>query len=276
MANVPARGLPDSDEELLRLAARGYEPAFARIVRLHYADLVRVCLVITGDIALARVAVAETWPIALRELGGLRDPARLLPWLCAIGADEARPLRPSAVLGAGTELRGTDPDLPPGVGYGQSDPALADALAALTPGDRALLALRVIGGLDDTELGRAARTSPAMARTRVDRLLAQLDAVPDATGRVPEAGDAPGERRLRALAEVPVRPLDVDAVARVARAGLIVERHRRVSVGVSLLIATLLFATVYALTAEYAVRPSLPGESPVPHLPAAVVIHGPS
>jgi len=272
MANVPARGLPDSEEELVRLAAHGHEPAFARIVRLRYADLVRVCLVITGDIALARVAVAETWPVAMRELGELRDPSRLRPWLCAIGADEARPLRPSPALSAAREIRRTDADLPQGVGYGSSDPALADALSALTPDDRAVLALFVIGGLDDTELARAARTSPDLARERLHRLLARLDEVPDPTGRTTANEPGAGERRLRALAEVPVRPLDADAVAHVARAGLVVQRHHMVSVGVSLVIATLIFATVYALTAEYAVPPPLPGASPTPHLPAAIVI----
>ena len=279
MANVPARGLPDGIDDLVRLAATGHRPAFARIVRLHHDRLVRVCLVITGDIGLARVAVAEAWAVAFRDLHGLDRPDRFRPWLLAIGADLARPLRPGSVLEVPTEPRAIDADLAPGAGYGAADPALAVALARLSPDDRALLALLVVGALDDVELGRALRLSPAAARTRLAGLLDGLATVPAAAeaptadaGTTAEEAAVTVERRLRAFTDVPVRPVDVDAVARAAHAGLVAERRQLASVAVSALIATLLFATIYALTAEYAVHPALPLASPTPRPPAAQVV----
>lgn len=84
-ADEPLAGLVDR-------AARGDEAAFARIVRLHHADMTRVCFVVCGDADLAEEAVAAAWPIAWKRLGSLREPDRLRPWLVSVAANEARQL----------------------------------------------------------------------------------------------------------------------------------------------------------------------------------------
>jgi RNA polymerase sigma-70 factor (ECF subfamily) len=156
-------------------AVAGDEAAFARIIRAHHDDMTRVCFLICADLDLADDAVQSAWLIAWRKLKGLRDPARLRPWLVSIAANEARLVlrrrRRSPVL----EIEVMDA-LKPG-----SDPAgrigdldLANALARLDPDDRALLALRYVAGFDSTELARVTGRSPSGTRARLARLLNRL------------------------------------------------------------------------------------------------------
>lgn len=180
MSSVPAAGVSDSAESLVRLATRGDEAAFARIVRLHHVDMVRVAFVVCGDQDLAEEAVAAAWPLAWRKLTGLREPDRLRPWLCSVAANEARRLarrrRRISIREISVDsehpdaLRGTWPD-PSGRA---ADLDLAAALARLAPDDRALLALRYVAGLNATELGRASGMTPSGTRARLGRLLGRL------------------------------------------------------------------------------------------------------
>jgi RNA polymerase sigma-70 factor (ECF subfamily) len=158
------------------LAVGGDEFAFAQIVRAHHDDMTRVCFVICADLDLADEAVQSAWAIAWRKLGTLHDPARLRPWLVSIAANEARqllrrrrrrtvveiPVDPMA-LSNGADPAGRAADLD-----------LINALARLTPDDRALLALRYVAGLDATELGRVTGRSASGTRARLGRLLARL------------------------------------------------------------------------------------------------------
>jgi DNA-directed RNA polymerase specialized sigma24 family protein len=60
-------------------AVAGDAMAFARIVRAHDDDMVRVCQVICGDPELAQDATQAAWPIVWRKLSTLRDVDRLRP-----------------------------------------------------------------------------------------------------------------------------------------------------------------------------------------------------
>jgi DNA-directed RNA polymerase specialized sigma24 family protein len=106
--------------------------------------MVRVAYVVTGDLDLARGAVASAWPVAWNRLASLDDVARLRPWLCAIAADEAR----AAVRhwsGVDQEVRarpvpGVDAPVA-GAAAGPFDAELALVLEELDVDDRLLLAL---------------------------------------------------------------------------------------------------------------------------------------
>lgn len=170
-------GVDDPIVGLVRLAAMGDEAAFARIVRLHHGDMVRVCYVISGDQQLAAEATQSAWPIAWRKLGSLRDPQLVRSWLVAIAANEARQLvrreRRRTVmeiaLDAGHDSsNGGDP------GARVSDIDLANALARLSPDDRALLALRYVAGLNASELAGALGMTASGTRSRLARVLARL------------------------------------------------------------------------------------------------------
>jgi DNA-directed RNA polymerase specialized sigma24 family protein len=81
----------NSIEETLALiasVAAGDETAFASIVRLYDEDMRRVCVVVDGDDGIAEDAVAASWLIAWRKLGGRRDPARLRPWRVSVAVKE--------------------------------------------------------------------------------------------------------------------------------------------------------------------------------------------
>jgi RNA polymerase sigma factor (sigma-70 family) len=160
---------------IVAAAAAGDAMAFARIVRAHHDDMVRVCQVICGDPDLAQDAAQAAWPIALRKLSTLRDPDRLRPWLVTVAANEARQLlrrqRRDRVVPIDVA------DIHSDVADPASHPGDADLLAAirLLPADeRALLAMRYVAGFDATEIGRAIGMSPSGVRTRLSRLVTRL------------------------------------------------------------------------------------------------------
>lgn len=172
-ATTTADEAPDG---LIRLAVRGDEAAFARIVRLHHVDMTRVCFVVCGDQDLAEEAVAAAWPIVWKKLGSLREPDRLRPWLCSVAANEARQLirrrnrRNVVEISVSADGSASTPD-PAGRIV---DLDLANALARLAPDDRTLLALRYVAGFNSTELGRATGMSASGTRARLARLLDRL------------------------------------------------------------------------------------------------------
>lgn len=176
MVSVPASGVTEATVDLVARAVQGDEVAFARIVWLHHADMVRVAFVICGDLDMAEDAAASAWPIAWRRLASLREPERLRPWLCSVAANEARQLarrRRRRVL-VEIPVAAADAGRWPDPATRAVDLDLANALARLAPEDRALLALRYVAGLNSTELGRATGMSSSGTRARLARLLDRL------------------------------------------------------------------------------------------------------
>src|SRR6188472_3091199 len=78
--------------DAVALAAKGDEQAFAALVARHHEELLHVCLTVVRDADLAEDAAQATWVTAWKKLGTLREPARVRPWLLAIGVNEARKL----------------------------------------------------------------------------------------------------------------------------------------------------------------------------------------
>jgi RNA polymerase sigma-70 factor (ECF subfamily) len=167
----------ETPASLMRLAARGDQLAFARIVDAHHADMSRVCFVVTGgDAELTAEAVQSAWPIAWRKLDTIREPDRLRPWLISIAVNEARQLarrqRRGRVLEISVAMDPTGTTADPASRAGDID--LRAALARLKPDDRALIALRYVAGFDSTELARSMGMSPSGMRARLARLLSRL------------------------------------------------------------------------------------------------------
>jgi len=160
---------------IVEAAAAGDTMAFARIVRAHHDDMVRVCQIVCGDPELAQDAAQSAWPIAWRRLGGLRDTNKLRPWLVSVAANEARQLVRRRLRDRVVPIELAD------VGSSRHDPATrsgdADLLAAvrlLPADDRALLALRYVAGFDASEIGRALGLSGSGVRSRLSRLVGRL------------------------------------------------------------------------------------------------------
>jgi DNA-directed RNA polymerase specialized sigma24 family protein len=166
----------ESMASAVAMAAAGDELAFARIVKAHQDDMTRVCMVICRDADLAQDAVQQAWSIAWRQLGKLREPERLRSWLVAIAANEARQLlrrnrrRDVVELNLGRGGQGEVGETTVWA-WGVD---LRNALAQLSPDDRALLALRYVAGLDSGELSQITGLSASGTRARLARLLATL------------------------------------------------------------------------------------------------------
>jgi RNA polymerase sigma-70 factor, ECF subfamily len=170
---------PDLLTHTVQRAAAGDEYAFARIVAAHHDDMCRVAYVVCRDTELAQEAVQEAWTIGLRQLSKLRDPHSLRGWLVAIAANQARQVVRRTHRRSVREVELDAGDRGAEATFG--DPAgraadldLRNALARLSPDDRALLALRYVAGLDSTELSRVTGLSPSGTRARLARLLTIL------------------------------------------------------------------------------------------------------
>lgn len=161
---------------VIQTAAAGDDVAFARIVQAHHEDMRRVCVVMTGDEALAEDAVQSAWSVAWRKLDTLHDPARLRPWLVSLAVNQVRDMLRKRRREPETRLDAVADRVTGGV-----DPATGveslDLLAAmghLDPDDRALVAMRYVAGFDATELATVMGLSPSGTRTRLERVLSRL------------------------------------------------------------------------------------------------------
>ena len=163
---------------LMRLAAEGDELAFAGLVDAHHSDMSSVCFVVTGgDAELTEEAVQSAWPIAWRKLHTIRDPERLRPWLISIAVNEARQLSRRRRRGRVLEIsvaRDPSATTPADPGSRVGDIDLRNALAGMSPEDRALIALRYVAGFDSSELALALHMTPSGIRARLARLLGRL------------------------------------------------------------------------------------------------------
>lgn len=177
MAAMTALTAPGASSAVA-LALDGDEAAFRWIVETHITGMTRVCFVICGDRWLADDAVAAAWPAAWRKLSTLRDPASLRAWLITIAANEARQLAAREGRRSLREIHIEDAEainLSSGTFVERAEEIdLANALNALPPADRALLALRYVAGLNATELAAAIGLTPSGTRARLARLLDRL------------------------------------------------------------------------------------------------------
>ena len=158
----------------VRLAAAGDDAALAELVAQHYGAMSRVAYAIVGDADQAADVVQAAWAKAWRRLSGIRDEARIRPWLMAVTANEARDVlrrrRRHPVMPLSMELPGVAAD--PEGAINLVD--LERVLRGLRPDERALLSLRFAGGLDSQEIAAQLGMSPSGVRTRLHRLIQRL------------------------------------------------------------------------------------------------------
>ena len=156
-------------------AIRGDVDALAQIVGAYHNDMARIAFVICGNADVAQDAVQAAWPKAWQKLGSVREHDKLRPWLMAIAANEARQIMRRRIGRHVVEIEVAD------IAAAGSDPQsrasgldLDAALRRLSPDDRAILALRHVGGYDASEIGRAMGMPAATVRTRLARTVARL------------------------------------------------------------------------------------------------------
>jgi RNA polymerase sigma-70 factor (ECF subfamily) len=164
--------------ELPRPAA-DRRPAFATIAEESLDDVYAYLLYLTRDWALAEDLTSETFERALRRFARF-DPRRgtARAWLLAIARSTALDWLRAERRRHAREERAHARELPlrseHGVDEGLS-PELEDALAALSAGEREVIALRIVLELDGEETARLLGISQSAVSTRLHRALAKLE-----------------------------------------------------------------------------------------------------
>src|SRR5919198_1887035 len=152
---------------------------FAAAAEEHLDDVHGYLLYLTGDRSAAEELTAETFERALRSWGRF-DPARgsARTWLCQVARStaldhfraEARRRRREGLYAVHEPQEAEETFFAAGL-----SPALAAALAALSAGEREVIALRVLLGLDGTSAARLLGISATACSTRLNRALTKLD-----------------------------------------------------------------------------------------------------
>jgi RNA polymerase sigma-70 factor, ECF subfamily len=153
-------------------------PSFESVAERHLDDVHAYLVYLTRDRGTAEDLTAETFEKALRHWRRF-DPRRgsARTWLCQIArttaldhfrAEERRRRREQSAS------RGEPAHVEDGV-FGGLSPELERALAALSAGEREVIALRVLLDLDQETAARVLGISPTNCATRLSRALKKLE-----------------------------------------------------------------------------------------------------
>ena len=153
-------------------------PSFESVAERHLDDVHAYLVYLTRDRGVAEDLTAETFEKALRQWRRF-DPRRgsARTWLCQIArttaldhfrAEERRRRREHTVAAGEPE------HVEDGV-FGGLSPELERALAALSAGEREVIALRVLLDLDQETAARVLGISPTNCATRLSRALKKLE-----------------------------------------------------------------------------------------------------
>ncbi len=158
-----------TDERLVRRAARADERAFAAIFQRYNQEIYRFCFSILGNAEDARDALQSTMVKALQALPGEEREIKLRPWLYRVAHNQSIDL-----LRRRHDAAPIDPEIAaPGNGLAETTAQrerlrqLLRDLADLPERQRAALLMRELGGLEFAQIGEVFETSPAVARQAV-------------------------------------------------------------------------------------------------------------
>ena len=171
--------MPEMDDRALVAAMvagdpRGLDGAYRRYAPRLYA----YCRATLRDADAAADAVQDTFVIAGRRAGQLREPERLLPWLYAIARHEClRQIRdrrreaPAELDDASADTA----DLGAGVRAAEARELVHAAAAGLGDGDREVIELALRHGLSAVDIGAVLGVSANHAHARLSRARSQLE-----------------------------------------------------------------------------------------------------
>jgi len=166
--------------------------AYEELIRTYQDVALRTAAAFAPD-GDADDAAQEAFVKAYRALGRFREGAPFRPWLLRIVANEARNRRRSAGRRAGLALRSAE-DRRPGEAAPSPESAvlaheqrrwLHDAVAALRPDDRDVIAARYFLELNEAETAELLAIPRGTAKSRLSRA---LDRLREALETAPGAG----------------------------------------------------------------------------------------
>jgi len=169
--------------QTLRLPRAGERPSFDAVVAEQLDAVYRYLVYLTGDRAAAEDLAAETFEKAFRSWRRF-DPRRGAPrtWLCSIARGVAVDW-----FRAETRRRRREEQFArdePAADFGDGVPGpLEAALRELAPGEREVIALRILLDLDGPSVARVLGISNTACSTRLSRALKRLEELTDDVDR---------------------------------------------------------------------------------------------
>lgn len=160
----------------LRLPRAGAVPAFDEVVAAQLDGVYRYLVYLTGDRAAAEDLAAETFEKAFRSWRRF-DPRRGAPrtWLCSIARGVAVDWLRAEARRRRREERYAESE-PTVEQFGDGLPGEVElALRRLSPGEREVIALRVLLDLDGPSAARVLGISRTACSTRLSRALKRLE-----------------------------------------------------------------------------------------------------
>jgi RNA polymerase sigma factor (sigma-70 family) len=168
------------DDAVLVEAARGGDgDAFAELYQRYAARLYDFCHSMLRDGHEAADATQDAFVVASRNLGQLRDPAKVGPWLYAIARHQcSRRFRTRKRVVTMDELPEHDAAAPApeaGLSAAEASTIVWDAAAGLDEDDRALLDLHVRHGLRGEALAAAVGSTPSRVAVQLSRVRDRME-----------------------------------------------------------------------------------------------------
>src|SRR5262245_59211094 len=151
-------------------------PSFAATAEEHLDDVYSYLVYLTRDRSLAEDLAADTFEKALRKWRGF-DPRRgsARTWLCQIARTTALDWFRAEERRRRREERAAAPEQIEASFAEGLAPDLEAGLAALSAGERKVIALRIQLALDGDAAGRVLGVSPTAVSTRLSRALKKLE-----------------------------------------------------------------------------------------------------
>jgi RNA polymerase sigma factor (sigma-70 family) len=167
------------DPEVVAAIAAGDPRGIAEAYDKYAMPLYSYCRSLLREPEDAADAVQDTFLIATAKLGGLRDPAKLRSWLYAVARNECyRRLRSgeaTSALDQAVDMTAGSVDVASAVERSELRQLVRDAINGLNPGERDVIELSLVQGLDHDELADALGVSRNHAHALQSRARAQLE-----------------------------------------------------------------------------------------------------
>ena len=167
------------DREVVAAIVAGGPEGIAAAYDRYAMPLYSYCRSLLHEPADAADAVQDTFLIATAKLGGLRDPGKLRSWLYAVARNECyRRLRAGQAttgLDQAGDMTAETVDAASAVEQAEVRQLVRDAIAGLNPGDRDVIELSLIQGLDGDELADTLGVSRNHAYALISRARRQLE-----------------------------------------------------------------------------------------------------
>jgi RNA polymerase sigma factor (sigma-70 family) len=171
--------MPMQDREVVAAIVAGDPKGIAGAYDRYAMPLYTYCRSLLRESEDAADAVQDTFLIATAKLGGLREPGKLRSWLYAVARNECyRRLRSgeaTSALDEAVDVTAGSADVASAVEQAELRQLVRDAIGGLNPGERDVIELGLVQGLDGDELADALGVSRNHAHSLQSRARSQLE-----------------------------------------------------------------------------------------------------